>query len=279
MEFLLQRFWHIYVVRENDQYITAKASYMDGWMDRVASVRVHADSLEIDAAWLERLGRPGDMSESRENIIGLKGIKAYLGSGRQIRAALQDIMDETELSLFNDLVLGVVQAENFLLPARGYASISDYSRAFEESYVGSCRYYSNLERVNKTWGDYLGQKSRRDALFDRCKSQHLFRDNDDFYTINGSLIDSFHQVNLSLRLNREMKVTAAQGQLLRAPDDVCRESTVYLENLVGRMLPGLPRKELADLLGSGQGCVHVIDLAYDSIKTLEFYTKSEIKKL
>jgi hypothetical protein len=99
----------------------------------------------------------------------------------------------------------------------------------------------------------------------------MYRDDKGGYVINGSLIDSFHQVNTHLELDKDMKVVAACGHLLRVPDAVCRESSLQMENIGSRLLPGMPKKELAHLLGAGQGCVHLIDLTYDSIKTLELY--------
>ena len=89
MEFLMQRIWHSSVVREDEQYLTAKTTYLDSWMERIAVMRVKIAGLEIEEAWLEYLGRPGDMAEDREYIEGLKGVEAYLGSGSGLRAGLK----------------------------------------------------------------------------------------------------------------------------------------------------------------------------------------------
>ena len=271
MEFLMQRIWYSSVVREDEQYLIAKTSYLDSRMERIAVMRVKAANLEIEEAWLECLGRPGDMAESREYIEGLKGVEAYLGSGSGLRAGLQSMKDEVERSLFNDTVVAIVQAETFLFRERGYSDAVTYSKAWEEFYASSCRYYSNLDRVEITWGGYIGDTGREINLFGRGKSQQLYLDDKNGYVINGSLIDSFHQVSSSLKLDKDMKVTAAYGQLLRVPDAVCRESSQQMENLKGQLLPGMPKKELAYLLGAGQGCVHLIDLTYDSVKTPELY--------
>lgn len=273
MDFLLQRCWHTSVLRENKDYIVSKTTYLDPWVERVAQLRMETGSLKIEKAWLERPGRPGNMAESREEIQGLRGVQAYLGNGLKIRQALRDVKDEMERFLINDSVIGVIQAETFLFKERGYDNAADYSRAWEKFYVGSCRYYSNLERVQNTWGGYIGLSAREDTLFDRFKNQQLYKDDKGYYLINASLIDSFHQVNTSLKLDDNMKVTAAHGQLLRVPDQVCRESTAQLANIEGILLAGMSKKDLAGLLGAGQGCVHLIDLVYDSIKTLELYIK------
>lgn len=271
----MQRIWHSSVMREDEQYLMAKTSYLDSRTERMTVMRVKADNLKIEEAWLERLGRPGDMAESRKYIEGLKGVEAYLGSGSGLRAGLQGIKDEVERSLFNDTVIAIVQAETFLFRERGYSDAVTYSQAWEEFYAGSCRYYSNLDQVKTTWGGYVGKTGRETNLFNRGKSQQLYRNDKGIYVINGSLIDSFHQVNTHLILDQDMKVTAAYGELPRVPDTVCRESSLQMENLKGHLLPGMPKRELAHLLGAGQGCVHLIDLTYDSIKTLEQYLNQE----
>jgi len=273
MDFLIQRFWHTSVLRDDEHYLTAKTSYMDSLMERLAVMRLEVSTFIISEAWLGRLGGPGDMGEKREYIDSMKGVKAYLGSGSQLRRALHGIKDEHERSLFNDSVIGVVQAETFLYRERGYDNAAKYNQAWEDFYVGSCRYYSNLHRISTSWGDYIGFPGREENLFDRCKSQQLYRDDEGSYVINGSLIDSFHQVNTSLKLDNGMKVIAARSELLKVPDEVCRESADQMANVTGLLLPGIAKKELAGLLGAGQGCVHLIDLLYDSVKTLELYLK------
>lgn len=66
-------------------------------------------------------------------------------------------------------------------------------------------------------------------------------------------------------------VEEADGVLLRTPDLVCRESAALLANLHGINLRRIAKKELAGILGKGQGCVHVIDLVCDCAQILELY--------
>jgi hypothetical protein len=275
MNFLLQRFWHTNVIREQEHLVTAKTTYLDNWMERVAVLKARVDSLEIEEAWLERLGRRGGIPESREYLKSLNGVKAYLGSGLKLREALKGVNNEIERSLFNDSVIGIVQAETFLFRERGYNNAREYSRAWEKFYKGSCHYYSNLDKVNNSWGDYTGTMGRRFNLFERCKIQHLSRDDNGLYLLQGSIIDSFHQVNTYLKLDKKMKVISAQGQLLRVPDNLCRRSAVYMDSMIGLSIPGLTKKEVAHRLGAGQGCVHLIDLTFDGVKTLELYILHE----
>jgi len=274
MTILLQRFWHTNVVRESEQFIIAKTTYMDNWEEKAAVLKVQVNSFKIEEAWLERLGRPGGSSESRQYIKNLNGIEAYLGSGPKLREALNEVSNESERALFNHSVTGIVQAETFLFKERGYDNASQYSEAWEKFFAGSCNYYSNLERAHNSWKDYIGTMDRKTNLFDRCQSQYLIQD-EDSYLLYGSLIDSFHQVNTTLKLNNEMKIISAQGQLLRGPDALCREATMHMKNILGQSLPGKTKKEIAITLGAGQGCVHLIDLTYESVKTLELYNSQK----
>ncbi|WP_276621278.1 DUF2889 domain-containing protein [Syntrophomonas wolfei] len=271
MEFLFQRFWHSFVERLDEKYIIARTTYLDTGMEREIVLRIEAESLDIEEAWLLRLGRPGMMADSCEELQVLKGIKAYLGSGPELRQALRSVEDELLRSLVNDTVIAVVQAESFLYRERGYNDAAQYTRAWEEFYLGSCRYYSNLERVKVSWGDFIGAFSRETRLFDRCKTQQLFREDNGTYRINGSIIDSFHHMTACLELDQDMTLSQAWADMTRVPDKVCRESTGQLANIIGHTLAGKPKKELARLLGAGQGCVHLIDLLYDSARMLELY--------
>lgn len=67
-------------------------------------------------------------------------------------------------------------------------------------------------------------------------------------------------------------VQEADGVLLRAPDIVCREAAPLLENLHSINLREISKKELAGVLGKGQGCVHVIDLVSDCAQLLALWS-------
>lgn len=271
MEFLFQRFWHSFAERQDEKYIIARTSYLDTRVEREIMLRIEAGSLAIEEAYLLRLGRPGMMADSREELKALKGIKAYLGSGPELRQAMRSVEDELERSLLNDTVVAVVQAESFLYRERGYNDAAEYTKAWEEFYVGSCRYYSNLERVKVSWGGFIGAHGRDSRLFDRCKTQLLSREDNGSYRINASLIDSFHHVTACLQFGEDLVLRQAWADMPRVPDKVCQESMGSISNIVGQKLLGMPKRELARLLEGGQGCVHLIDLLHDSGRTLELH--------
>lgn len=264
MEFLQQRYWHTVVMREDEDNIIAKTDYADNQLERRAAIKVDIPSFSITEAWLERIGRPGDMAERYQQIKELRGIKAYMGSGRQLREALQDAGDELERSLFNEAVICTVQAETFLFQERGFADAASYIEFWEKYYAGSCYYYSHLDKVETSWVDFIGPTLRQTDLFNRFKSQQVMRDAKGDYLVLGNLNDTFHQMSTYIKVNQRMKVTQAHGQLIRTPDAVCLAAASLADNLPGTDLSRLNKKELAMLLGAGQGCTHIIDLIWDS---------------
>lgn len=271
MEFLYQRFWHSSVQREGDRFIRARTMYADSLVECAVELLVETTGLKILEAYWEKYGPPGDMADTREEIEPLKGIEAYLNQGPSLRQALQGLKDKMARSLVNETVTSIVQAETFLIAERGYANAEDYSRAWERFYAGTCRYYSNLEQVEYSWSDYIGNQGRQTRLFDRFKSQHLHREPSGTYVVTGNLRDSFHHLSLLLGFAAEdLRVERAEGSLMQVPDQVCHTSTIYLPELIGLDISAMNKKELAGRLGGSQGCVHLIDLVFDGVETLRY---------
>jgi hypothetical protein len=119
--------------------------------------------------------------------------------------------------------------------------------------------------------EYIGDSLRREYLFDRFKTQHLLTTGEEYWLI-GSLNDSFHQVSTVLQLAKsDQRIKAAWGELLKAPDKVCKEASNYVQNLIGINIAQISKKELAHRLGAQYGCVHLIDTIFDSGETLRLY--------
>lgn len=87
--------------------------------------------------------------------------------------------------------------------------------------------------------------------------------------VAGSLADSFHQMASFLQLDTEGKVIAASGELVRAPGEICFSAADFMDELRGIKLSGKSKKEIAGILGNSQGCIHLIDLVFDSVQTLD----------
>ena len=178
------------------------------------------------------------------------------------------LKDPLAIALFSETIKGIIQAETFLLNERGFPSEEAYETKWMEFYSGSCRFFSNLDKATQSWYDHVGESKREGNLFVRFKTQSIFELGENRFLLTGNLSDSFHEVNVLLKLAGSI-VEEADGVLLRTPDPICRDATVFLSNLHGINLSGIRKKELAGILGKGQGCVHLIDLVSDCAYILE----------
>ncbi|WP_407312672.1 DUF2889 domain-containing protein [Desulfosporosinus sp. SB140] len=269
MKALFQRNWYTEVRRNDNGLLQAKTSYVDTNREAVAQLMVDINTFIIREALWEEQRSSFPIKARILQVTPLLGSEAYFSSARVLKDAAVFLEDPLAVALFAETVKGIIQSETFLLDERGFASEDEYERAWMNSYSGSCRYFSHLNRVTKTWFAHVGESKRAGNLFVRFKTQSLFYLEENKYLLTGNLSDSFHEVNIRMKLN-EAVVEKADGVLLRAPDLVCRESASFLSNLQGITLKGISKKKLADILGKGQGCVHVIDLVNDCAQILDY---------
>jgi len=267
---LFQRNWYTEVRRSDNRLLKAKTSYVDTYREAVAHLLVDVNSFIIkEALWEEQ--RSSEPMNCRSRLVTpLHGSEAYFSAGPALKEAAAFLNDSLAVALFSETVKGFIDAETFLLKERGFTSETDYVQKWKKFYLGSCRFFSNLDRTTQSWYDYVGESNRDGNLFVRFKTQSLFDLGKGQYLLTGNLSDSFHEVNVSLKLDG-FNVVEADGVLLRAPDLVCREAAALLANLQGINLRDLAKKEIAGILGKGQGCVHVIDLVNDCAQILELY--------
>lgn len=270
MNCLWQRSWHMQVQRR-DENLVCFCHYLDTIDEIRAELLVRVGDYTIQEARLIKLGKPGHYSEDVIAIPELKGIAAYPGSGPQLRKILEPLLSSEERELINQCIIGAFQAETFVYQERGFTSAKEYSQAGDEYLKDTCSYYSNLDRISAAWMEYIGDSLRREYLFDRFKTQHLLTTGEEYWLI-GSLNDSFHQVSTVLQLAKsDQRIKAAWGELLKAPDKVCKEASNYVQNLIGINIAQISKKELTHRLGAQYGCVHLIDTIFDSGETLRLY--------
>lgn len=271
MKNLFQRNLHTVVSRSDDtKLVKAKTTYIDTYRGAVANLVVDVNSFIIKEAFWEEMRSSENINLSTKRVTPLIGSEAYHSSGSALKEAAVFLQDPLAVSLFSETIKGMIQAQNFLLEERGYASLEEYTDQRIKELVGTCRYFSNLDRVNKRWYDDVVDSKRVDTVFARFKTQSLFGLGDDQYLLLGNLSDPLHEVNARIKLD-QFTVLEADGVLLRAPDMVCKEAAGLLNNLRGVNIQGLTKKEVASILGKGQGCVHLIDLANDCVQILEIY--------
>lgn len=263
MQCLLQRIIHTRVSRGEDGMIVAETTGMEKGVELTVILTVEPDSFLVSEARLEIFVAPAD--EATIPLQQLRGVKAYLDGGSGLKSALKSL-DKPVAVLVTEAVRGVVQAETYLLKERGFSSPAEYSGYWETMYAGSCRYYSNLERIRYHWDEYAGSKERRNQLFLRNKTYLLFGLGQNHFLTVGSFADTFHELNVRLSTQNSI-IQSAEADFLRVPDPVCAEAASFLTNLAGTDLRHIRKKDLAHSLGGGQGCIHLIDIIDDCIDT------------
>lgn len=206
------------------------------------------------------------------DIPGLRGVDAYFDSGPAINEAVN--MGPLSRALFKETVRGVIQTETFLLEERGYASSADYNKHWDKFYLNTCRYYSNLDRVTKVW-DY-SDYTRTYVLFNRFAAQSVYTLPGGGYRVIATFNDSYHELGVELEMDENLHITMSEGIFLRAPDVVCMEANIFLQKLVGFDANNPLKKQVAIILGQGDGCVHLIDTVYDALVAVNL-TVSRLK--
>jgi hypothetical protein len=291
---LFNRQW-VCTVKKLPEHLAVETHYLDTKREMSARMSVDPRTFEILNAALEvcRASPGAGSPPGTREIPELSGIPAYFEAGRELRKV--NWADELEQSLFAENVRAVIQAETFLLPERGFASEEAYDGYWRDNYRNSCRYYSNLDRVKRTWTEHVAGQVRARTLYVRTHGYHLYSLADfpsghspggpfgappaafepspsgrEDLLLTGTFSDSFHELGLTLLLNGEdFTVVSARAGMLRGPDAVCFEGMAEAASLKGKKFSPPPaKKEIAALLGGENGCVHLIDVAHNLAETL-----------
>lgn len=260
---ILQRHWHTSVRQVTDDVLEAQTVYCGTDCEVGVMLKVEAGSFKIIDAIFESYSPPVQVSQ----IDGLLGEEAYFNCGPVLKRALGSLGEQPR-SLFAETVRGIIQAETFIWGKRGYASAAAYNDFWDKFYLGSCHYYSNLDKISQKWDEYTAY-SRSTNLFNRFKQQAVDALVGKGYEVNVKLSDSFHEMNLEMELDLQYKIVRATGTILRAPDPICRATTKLIENLEGQFITQLNKKQIAKLMGLGNGCVHLIDMVYDGMVSIQ----------
>lgn len=272
LECLFQRNWHLWV-RTGEGLLHAEATYCGTDGEYSARLQVLPQSFTVQNAQWEVYRTPSGVVNKITELPRMKGLEAYFNSGQALREALSSLPESFAPALFADAVRAVIQSETFLFRERGYNSSDDYQDYWDKNFLNSCRYYSNLNRVKCLWYEHVGSDFRPGNLFNRMKSQFLYTKGEGYHLV-GHLNDSFHGVTSELELARDgSTVLKARGEVLRAPDLVCNEAECYLEQLEGKSLAGLKKRNIAELLGGTEGCVHLFETVFDGMETLLLYNQ------
>ena len=270
MQCLFQRNWHL-SVRSEKEYMIADATYSGTDGEYSARLQVNPRTFIVLGAQWEVYRTAEGVVNKIVDLTQLQGLEAYFNVGRALREALASLQESYAAPLFADTVRAVIQAETYLYGERGFSSPDDYENYWDNNFQNTCRYYSNIERVQRRWYEHVGNANRPGNQFNRMKSQFLYGTSGG-YRLVGHLNDSFHGVASELELAEDgSTVLKSRGDLLRAPDLVCNESTRYMQNMEGKPLGELNKRAIAELLGSSAGCVHLFEIVADGMETLVLY--------
>ena len=267
MEIIFQKYVHSGVMATGDGQLLAESNSVSTDCDAVGRLTVDYYNYRINEAWWEIGRSPGGELNGVGQAPELAGVEAYLGAGAALRKALGGKSGGMPLMLMSECVKAILQAESFMRVDRGYPTVRSYELYWEEMYVNSCRYYSNLDRVNRNWmaADVFGKRDK--SLFNRFVDCRVCRLDEGKFSVSGGFCDSVHELSAYLELDANGVITTIVGNYLRAPDPVCRENKEHLVHVLGEKPAQLTKKQIGASLGGGPGCSHLVDLVYEMCET------------
>ncbi|MDA8233433.1 MAG: DUF2889 domain-containing protein [Clostridia bacterium] len=267
---VMQRCWYLHVRDCGPEGFLAEANYTDTFIDQSLILEVERKTLVIKSAQLEvRRGKPEVASASVGNLVG---ITAYFGSGRKLREALGAA--PALLDMASQALTAVIQAEIFFYQERGFATAAEYEDFWDKTYQNACVLYSNLDRVEQRFMDYVKDHQPGRNLFHRYLTTSLDISGEKSQ-ICGHLMDSFHEMTLSLNLDQDYQIQKASASMLRCPDAVCREALARVPGLEGMDLTTGELKRYHEKCGGSTGCTHIGQLVQEAAYTLDIYQKNK----
>jgi hypothetical protein len=104
-------------------------------------------------------------------------------------------------------------------------------------------------------------------LFNRSISVNVRSDDARNVTIEGILIDSHHELCLTINIDAETNtIVSAEGELRRAPFEDCKQTQLRINNLAGINLILNAGKQIRAAVGGKNGCTHLTELSLECIK-------------
>ena len=262
MRVLYQNSYVTTVKREGDELL-ASSFFLSSGYEATAALRVDVSSFRVKRARLDIYRSPGNSLNGGKDLPHLEGIEAYFNEAGQLLQAVGKEGNGIPRDLFNECLNGIIQAETYVFEERGFPSPRAYEEFWEQFYSDSCRFYRHLARTTHTWYEHVGPTSRRGNLFNRYKNCAVYRTPDGNMAATGSFSDSFHELGLTVLLQRDGLITGVSGNFIRVPDPVCAESEKHLASLTGKLVTGLGKKDIRAMVGGAEGCMHLLDIAND----------------
>ena len=298
--FLWQRFLHVEIFRKSKELLQVDLFFQETSREDRLRLELFLKDFTVKSALLER-PRSNQGAIRPLSLNFLHGRSVYLKEARNLKKSMLEwgetvpcvnnaaavtspsLTDrEHYAALLLELIAAALQAEVFILAARGFPSLEEYDRYFNEMYGGMCVLYSELrDRVPED--AYTQGQQRSASLFSRHSSIFIFKEGQEEQkgngelTIHGHLCDSFHEMALSLIVSPSSKppycIKRSGGNFLRFPNPVCGKAAVKLQELAGVQLHPDNKKEILSALTGPGGCSHMGDLALEAAKALQELNK------
>lgn len=104
-------------------------------------------------------------------------------------------------------------------------------------------------------------------LFNRTISTQTRTDDGKLIFVEGLFLDTYHEINLSLTIDRKQrKIIQAEGELRRTPFSDCSAAQAKIKALEGIEFGTQLRKKLQLAVGGEQGCTHILELALECVR-------------
>lgn len=270
---IFQRNWYSECIRLDDGNLLVQVSYLDTNTEKTARIYLTRGLLTIYHAEVTTY-REGTKEVAKPLVIlpEINGIKAFFGSGRPLREALPN--DQLLLDMMIEAVGAIIEAEGFFYQETGFATAEVYDDYWDETYVNTCAYYSNLAEREIRFMDLCKYHVRDRKLFCRHQRYSVFQLADDQLAIMAGFSDAFHDMAITLKISaQERIISEATGGILRSPDKICRYSLGTLERLCGK--PMLERST-AKVCGGADGCSHISHMVMEATRTLDLALNSSL---
>jgi hypothetical protein len=105
-------------------------------------------------------------------------------------------------------------------------------------------------------------------LFEKEKSISIEQEDTNIKIIV-HLKDYFHEIKSTVTFDSNFTmILDAKVQIIKVPWDLCYEVASKMEGLVGLKIQSGIKEQVQRILGGAMGCVHLVELAMDSITTV-----------
>ena len=197
----------------------------------------------------------------------LVGMEAYVHSGRKIKDKIGPDHPMAQ-NLLVECVKGIIQVESFIYAERGYPDLSSYVDYWCALNDNTCYTFTHRKDGPSLWS----VNPRNYNLFNRSRVIHGHKNNHK-KMLYGTFIDTYHEINIHLTLDPGNVVLDVSADFIRMPGEICKNSAIRLQDLVGHNLTEMNKQQIRLLIGGSEGCSHLLEIVNDAIRSMNYSNK------